>query len=66
MMAPVVQEEKTGCAIASLTAIAGISYKAAKKIANCAGTLGTEPENHLNGHNMEPNDFWDSQVAVWA
>ena len=36
-MKPVVQEEKTGCAIASSAAIAGISYKEAKKVANSLG-----------------------------
>jgi len=36
-MKPVVQEEKTGCAIASSAAIAGISYKEAKKVANRLG-----------------------------
>ena len=36
-MKPVVQEEKTGCAIASAAAIAGISYQEAKKIANSMG-----------------------------
>ncbi len=36
-MKPVVQEEKTGCAIASAAAIAGISYKEAKTIANSLG-----------------------------
>ncbi|MEN8250446.1 MAG: hypothetical protein ABFS32_16040 [Bacteroidota bacterium] len=36
-MNPVVQEEITGCAIASAAVIAGISYKEAKKIANSIG-----------------------------
>ena len=36
-MNPVVQEEKTGCAIASAAAIAGIPYSEAKKIANAMG-----------------------------
>lgn len=39
-MKPVVQEEKTGCAIASAAAIAGISYQEAKKIANELGIYG--------------------------
>jgi hypothetical protein len=33
-MYPVIQQERTGCAIASAAAIAGISYNKAKKIAN--------------------------------
>lgn len=36
-MKPVVQQEKTGCGIASSAAIAGLSYQEAKKIANSIG-----------------------------
>ena len=36
-MKPVVQEEKTGCAIASSAAIAGVSYKEARKNAHSIG-----------------------------
>ena len=36
-MKPVVQEEPTGCAIASAAAIAGITYQEAKSIANHIG-----------------------------
>ena len=36
-MKPVIQEENTGCAIASSAAIAGVSYTEAKKIANSLG-----------------------------
>ena len=36
-MKPVIQQEVTGCAIASAAAIAGISYTAAKKVANDIG-----------------------------
>jgi ABC-type bacteriocin/lantibiotic exporter with double-glycine peptidase domain len=36
-MKPVVQEEKTGCGIASSAAIAGISYTEAKRVANSIG-----------------------------
>ena len=36
-MKPVIQEEKTGCAIASSAAIAGISYSKAKRITNDLG-----------------------------
>jgi ABC-type bacteriocin/lantibiotic exporter with double-glycine peptidase domain len=36
-MKPVIQEEITGCGIASSAAIAGISYKEAKKLANSMG-----------------------------
>ncbi len=41
-MKPVVQEEKTGCAIASAAAIAGISYQEAKKIANELGIYAND------------------------
>ena len=36
-MKAVIQEEKTGCGIASSAAIAGISYKEAKRVANNMG-----------------------------
>ena len=36
-MKPVIQQEQTGCAIASSAAIAGISYTKAKQIANSLG-----------------------------
>lgn len=36
-MKPVIQQEATGCAIASTAALAGISYAAAKKVANSIG-----------------------------
>ena len=52
---PVVQEETTGCAIASAAAIAGVSYGAAKKAANGLGIFvedvrlwsGTAPMRRL-------------------
>lgn len=36
-MKPVIQQERTGCGIASAAAIAGISYSKAKQIANSLG-----------------------------
>lgn len=36
-MKPVIQEEETGCAIASSAAIAGVSYREARKIAHSIG-----------------------------
>ena len=36
-MKPVIQQERTGCAIASSAAIAGVSYKKAKSVANSLG-----------------------------
>ena len=41
-MKPVVQEELTGCGIASAAAIAGISYKKAKNIANKMGIFAED------------------------
>jgi len=42
-MNPVIQEEKTGCAIACAAAIAGISYAEAKQIANSLGIFAADP-----------------------
>lgn len=41
-MKPVIQQEATGCAIASAAAIAGISYAKAKKLANSLGIFATD------------------------
>ncbi len=41
-MNPVVQEEATGCAIASSAAIAGITYKEAKSVANSLGIFADD------------------------
>lgn len=41
-MKPVIQQEATGCAIASAAAIAGISYARTKKIANELGIYATD------------------------
>ena len=41
-MIAVIQEEKTGCAIASSAAIAGISYKEARRIANGMGVYAED------------------------
>ena len=50
-MKPVIQQEKTGCAIASSAAIAGISYAKAKQIAN---SLGITAENSTLWSNTKP------------
>ena len=42
-MKPVVQLEKTGCGIASVAAIAGVSYPAAKSIAHSLGIFAHDP-----------------------
>lgn len=41
---PVIQEEATGCAIASAAAIAGLSYKQAKERANSLGIYANDPK----------------------
>ena len=43
-MIAVIQEEKTGCAIASSAAIAGISYKEARRIANGMGVYAEDSD----------------------
>lgn len=42
-MKPVIQEEKTGCGIASAAAIAGMSYQATRAIANRMGIYAEDP-----------------------
>ncbi len=42
-MKPIIQEEITGCAIASSAAIAGVSYSEAKKVANNIGIYADDP-----------------------
>lgn len=42
-MEPVTQEEQTGCGIASAAAIAGVSYREAKGIANAMGIHADDP-----------------------
>jgi len=39
---PVIQQEKTGCAIACCAALAGISYQQAKKVANETGIFASD------------------------
>ncbi|MDF0673970.1 MAG: hypothetical protein P0120_06465 [Nitrospira sp.] len=36
-MKPVIQQERTGCGIASVAALSGVSYRAAKRVANRMG-----------------------------
>lgn len=43
-MKPVVQQEQTGCGIASVAALAGVSYKRAKGEANRLGIHADDPE----------------------
>jgi len=43
IMHPVIQEEKTGCAIASCAAIAGLSYQQAQSIARSLGIYADDP-----------------------
>ena|SRR5882724_3394047 len=43
-MKPVVQEERTGCGIASVAALAGVSYMRAKAQANKLGIFAEDPK----------------------
>ena len=42
MLLPVIQEEKTGCAIASTAVLAGVSYQEARKMANSMGIFAED------------------------
>ncbi len=42
-MKPVVQQELTGCGIASVAALAGVSYATAKRVANHMGIVAEDP-----------------------
>lgn len=42
-MKPVVQRERTGCGIASVAALAGVSYAQAKRAANQLGIFAEDP-----------------------
>ncbi len=43
-MKPVVQQEPTGCGIASVAAMAGVSYATAKQVANHMGIVAEDPQ----------------------
>ncbi len=43
-MKPVIQEELTGCGIASVAALAGITYQQAKSIANRLGIFAEDQQ----------------------
>ncbi len=43
MMKPVVQLERTGCGIASVAAVAGVSYRKAQRVANRIGIFAEDP-----------------------
>jgi hypothetical protein len=42
-MKPVIQEERTGCGIASAAMLAGVSYRQAKQVANRLGIFAADP-----------------------
>ncbi|MDY6979509.1 MAG: hypothetical protein SV201_06475 [Pseudomonadota bacterium] len=44
VLVPVIQEDRTGCAIASAAAIAGIDYQTARKVANDLGIHTADPQ----------------------
>jgi hypothetical protein len=43
-MKPVVQLERTGCGIASVAALAGVSYRQAQRVANRLGIFADDPK----------------------
>ena len=43
-MKPVVQLERTGCGIASVAALAGVSYRQAQRVANRLGIVADDPK----------------------
>ena len=43
VMKPVVQLERTGCGIASVAALAGVSYREAQRVANRLGIFSGDP-----------------------
>ena len=51
-MKPVIQEEMTGCAIASSAAIAGLSYNEAKTVANNLGIYAQDKELWSNSSHI--------------
>ena len=50
-MTPIIQEDITGCAIASVAAIKGITYKESKKIAE---SIGINVENSVLWSDTKP------------
>ncbi|MDF0644107.1 MAG: hypothetical protein P0111_08750 [Nitrospira sp.] len=51
-MKPVIQEERTGCGIAAVAAIAGVSYATAKQAAGSAGIVAADPRLWSNLHHV--------------
>ena len=43
-MKPVVQLERTGCGIASVAALAGVSYRETQRLANRLGIFSDDPK----------------------
>ena len=51
-MKPVVQLERTGCGIASMAALAGVSYTQAKRVANRLGIFADDPRLWSETHHV--------------
>ena len=51
-MKPVVQLERTGCGIASVAALAGVSYREARRVANRFGILSGDPTLWSETHHV--------------
>jgi ABC-type bacteriocin/lantibiotic exporter with double-glycine peptidase domain len=43
-MKPVVQQERTGCGIASVATVAGVTYRRARRVANRLGIFAKDPQ----------------------
>ena len=49
---PVVQLERTGCGIASVAALAGVSYREAQRVANRIGIFSDDPKLWSETHHV--------------
>ena len=52
VMKPVVQLERTGCGIASVAALAGVSYREAQRVANRIGIFSDDPKLWSEPHHV--------------
>ena len=67
-MKPVVHLERTGCGIASMAALAGVSYALAKRVANRLGIFADDPRlwsetDHVR-RLLKEHGFWSARTEV--
>jgi ABC-type bacteriocin/lantibiotic exporter with double-glycine peptidase domain len=67
-MRPVVQLERTGCGIASMAVLAGVSYAQAKRVANRLGIFADDPRmwsetGHVRSL-LKEYGFWPAHTEV--